>query len=293
VDPPAPSPWWRIVRFVGIAFTLSWGIEIGLRPLDVPLGVRAVLAMFVPALTAAALRGPLCHEGFADAALGFRFRSAWRSYAAAYAVVPIALAAGAGVALLARVQHLDPAGNLAALIRSVGGTPAHASDSASMLWLAGLATLTVAVPVNCIFTFGEEFGWRGYLLPELTRVTNVPAAALGTGAIWGLWHAPLILLDGFNYPTNRVAGVALMVALCAAVSLTLSALRLASRSIWPSTIAHAALNSQAGIILVLLAPMFSLRGAPVGVAGIAVFAAIGIVVMRGFRADWARTGREP
>jgi CAAX protease family protein len=54
-----------------------------------------------------------------------------------------------------------------------------------------------ALPVT-LFTFGEEYGWRGYLLPRLLPLGEVKATVL-VGLIWAPWHAPL-LLAGLNYP---------------------------------------------------------------------------------------------
>lgn len=42
---------------------------------------------------------------------------------------------------------------------------------------------------------GEEIGWRGWLLPQLMSRMSRLRAALGTGVIWGLWHAPLLISD--------------------------------------------------------------------------------------------------
>ena len=41
-------------------------------------------------------------------------------------------------------------------------------------------------------------GWRGYFLPRLLPLGEVKATLL-LGAIWALWHLPL-LLAGLNYP---------------------------------------------------------------------------------------------
>lgn len=38
--------------------------------------------------------------------------------------------------------------------------------------------------------FGEEYGWRGYLLPTFTKERGRLQATLITGAVWGLWHVP-------------------------------------------------------------------------------------------------------
>src|SRR5215208_3985796 len=68
-------------------------------------------------------------------------------------------------------------------------------------WFVYLMLLVIAVPVT-LFTFGEEYGWRGYLQPRLLPLGEIRASVL-LGAIWGVWHLPL-LLAGLNYPGVNV-----------------------------------------------------------------------------------------
>ena len=99
--------------------------------------------------------------------------------------------------------------------------------------------------------FGEELGWRGYLLPALIdRVGTWPALIL-SGAIWGLWHSPVILL-GYNFGRTDIVGVLLMVVACVLLGILFGWLRLASGNIWPAVFAHGGLNAAGGLILVLV-----------------------------------------
>lgn len=57
-----------------------------------------------------------------------------------------------------------------------------------------LATISFNAFFSSVFAFDEELGWRGWLLPNLRPLRTWPALLM-SGAIWGVWHAPLILLD--------------------------------------------------------------------------------------------------
>jgi uncharacterized protein len=113
-----------------------------------------------------------------------------------------------------------------------------------------IATVVIFSPVNALAAVGEEIGWRGWLLPRLMPVGTIPALLI-SGVIWGLWHAPLLLL-GYNY--NGVPGwlaLVCMSGMCVATGIILSWLRLRSQSVWPAAIGHGAINAAAGLYMVL------------------------------------------
>jgi uncharacterized protein len=47
---------------------------------------------------------------------------------------------------------------------------------------------------------GEEFGWRGFLLPRLSARLGPTPATLVLGVIWTAWHLPLFLLHTWGHP---------------------------------------------------------------------------------------------
>lgn len=88
-------------------------------------------------------------------------------------------------------------------------------------YLEARQMLPLAVIVNSLMglaqCFGEEFAWRGYLLPKLgTRYSPVAAAVL-TGVIWGIWHAPIVAA-GYNYGEEHpLLGIAAMIVFCVVI----------------------------------------------------------------------------
>ncbi|MEO8955674.1 MAG: CPBP family intramembrane glutamic endopeptidase, partial [Ktedonobacteraceae bacterium] len=233
-----------------------------------------------PALSALLVR-LVRREGFADAGLrlvGRGHRGGWRMYLAAYIAMPLLIAAAIGFALLVGTQHWAFSENFHLLVQSITKTLAAQGQSlpsglsANQLALISIISqtalaFTLAILINMIFTFGEEFGWRGYLLPKLAPLGGIRAAII-VGVIWGLWHAPVIILDSYNYPGHPWLGVGMMVVFTTALSMIFTWLRFRSGSVWPSTLAHAAYNGQAGFATLLLSRTDSLLSAPIGIIGL-------------------------
>jgi len=126
--------------------------------------------------------------------------------------------------------------------------------------------------INALFAFGEEFGWRAYLLRALKN-KKLTQVSLITGAVWGLWHFPLILI-GHNYPQHPVAGVGMMIVLCILLSPTMTYIVIKSKSVITAAIFHGTNNAIAGISLLYLTGGNDFIN---GVTGIAGFTALLLV----------------
>lgn len=104
--------------------------------------------------------------------------------------------------------------------------------------------------LNTIPALGEELGWRGFLFPRLHQRWGTPGALLGTGVIWGLWHAPLVLL-GYNYPLHPLLGLAAFCVVCTLLTGVLAWVRQRSGSVWPAAYGHGLFNALAGTGLIV------------------------------------------
>jgi membrane protease YdiL (CAAX protease family) len=69
----------------------------------------------------------------------------------------------------------------------------------SQLGLNSKLPVTNAFLVWLIWCFfygiGEEGGWRGFLLPEITQKYNTRISTLFVAFIWAAWHLPIFLYD--------------------------------------------------------------------------------------------------
>lgn len=134
-----------------------------------------------------------------------------------------------------------------------------------------------AATINAFLAFGEELGWRGFLVPALRPLGTWPTLLI-SGAVWGLWHSPVILL-GYNFGRIDITGVLLMTGAGIAWGVLLGWLRLRSASLWPAVFAHGAMNATGGLIGLLFAAGTTFDMALAGPLGVAGWMACAIVVV--------------
>lgn len=141
-----------------------------------------------------------------------------------------------------------------------------------MLLSTVLSSLIAGVTINALFAFGEEYGWRCYLV-DVLRGERFWRAAPFIGAVWGIWHAPLILM-GHNYPNDRVAGIFMMVAFCILGGIIELYFVCKSGTVWPAVFIHGTINALAGLCLIMVPGGNALLTGMTGVAGFAAMAMV-------------------
>lgn len=147
--------------------------------------------------------------------------------------------------------------------------------------LVSIGAVALTPILNAIPAFGEEWGWRGWLLPTLRRY-GTRNAILISGVVWGLWHAPLTLL-GYNYAQLGPWAALMFLPFCIAFGAILGWTRLVTRSVWPAVVGHGVLNGSTGLVLLFGAAgqevNFALVG-PIGVIGILLLAIIAVLLFK-------------
>ncbi|WP_416864347.1 MAG: CPBP family intramembrane glutamic endopeptidase [Imperialibacter sp.] len=104
------------------------------------------------------------------------------------------------------------------------------------------------VVVIILIAIGEEYGWRGYLLPRLMKKTNVLYASIVLGLIWGLWHFPAYLI-GAGVPQQMNFSVFLLWVVLG--TLFMGWLYYYTKSVLTSILTHISANAAFNYLLIL------------------------------------------
>lgn len=291
----------RVTAYLALAFGISWAIALagmlfGIRSTDGPgYTVMAALFMLGPA-TAAIIRLRFFDRG-PWSAIGLRFKGTrWGmlfvTMSIGVCIVPSVLLVihllGDGLGfgafghasvttdrmLIAVGELLEKAGQPAAsgqvdLLRSI--------PAPLILMIALLTAVFAACTVNLPFMLGEELGWRGYLFQHTAHWAGL-RRVLFTGVVWGLWHAPLIVM-GHNYPGYPVVGIGMMVLFCILLAFLFDWARVRSKSIWAPAVLHGIINGSAGAMVLIAWDGHVLVGSAVGLAGLVGIGALAIVTI--------------
>ena len=279
----------HLKAFLVVTFGLAWGLlipagfllgtfENGETSSPVMMGLIA-LSMFFPLVGTLAANFSCKPEERIDLGWRPRVKQNVRNYLIAW-FVPAAIALLGCIVFFVSNSHLfDP--TMRSYIEANAAAAELAPDQLAsqmlpvpvLLGTTLVSALAIAPFINMIPAFGEELGWRGMLYPTLAGLMSERSAALVTGIIWGLWHAPAIAMGhnyGMGYEGFPIAGILTMTLLCTAMSCWLSLLRTRSGSVWPCALAHGAFNAVANVGIVFCSAGQTLFGPnPLGlVAGI-------------------------
>jgi uncharacterized protein len=161
--------------------------------------------------------------------------------------------------LLDRVTSILPPDQIEQARQSIKSLPI------SYLWIVLFQGLIAGITVNAIAAFGEELGWRGFLLRQFQQMSFIKAS-LVIGFIWGIWHAPLILM-GHNYPQHPLIGVPMMIVMCTLLTPFFLYITIKARSVIASAIMHGTMNAVAGISIMGIKGGNDLTSGITGLAG--------------------------
>lgn len=270
----------RIRHFLLLLFLLSWGFAALIRlaapePGSLLMVGLFALYMFFP-LISVAIATRISGEKLSGRLLYTRFRlNRWWAVAWLLPLVLVLLATGFSL-LMPGVQFApDMSGYLESMSKKLDAKALGELEKqlevlpVHMYWVGMAGALAAGATINALFAYGEEAGWRGYMLAKAGGV-SFWSCSLITGFFWGIWHAPLILM-GHNYPEHRVAGIFLMIVFCLLLSPLFTYLALKSRSAVAAAVLHGTINACAALPLMVI---YGGSDVTVGLTGLAGFLAI-------------------
>ena len=204
----SPSPTWND----GLSFAFMW----------CP-GAAAILTRLISARSVAGL--------------GWRWGGTKRVLLPVFALPFLLAGVVYGVVWLFGLGAFDPTRWYALGTRfGLSGLPAH---------LVTLVLIPVGVALSTASTLGEELGWRGLLSDRLLPEMGFVRTSLLVGAIWSVWHYPLIfvLIPSFRPGLPVAYATACFTASVVGVSFFYTWVRQRTGSVWPAAILHAASNA--------------------------------------------------
>lgn len=275
----------RIFIFLAIAFAISWATALAIfltggldnSPVFSIDGTEVSLAiillptayMFGPAV-ANVLTRILTREGKENLLLKPDFdHGRWKMYLAGWFLPGILTIIGIIVYFLVFPGQYDS--ELTMLREQISQSGNNNLNPWLIVAAQTFQALLLTPLLNAIPTFGEEFGWRGYLLPKLMPLDGRKAVLL-TGIIWGVWHWPIILMGhnyGMDYFGAPFLGPLAMVWFTVCLSIIYGWITIKAESVWPAVIAHGAGNGIAalGLLFVQGNPNLILGPTPAGWIG--------------------------
>jgi len=191
------------LSFVTATLAFTWSFH-----LPVALAERGMLTLPVPSLVLLFLGGygpTIMAITFTAHAEGWAGVLRFLSRALRWRVAPIWYGAVFGGPLL---LHLAAMG----LHVSLGGQPPHFEALVEQL----PRVLLIGVAMLPLGPLGEEFGWRGYLLPTLQSRMDALPASMVIGAVWTLWHVPLMWM-----PSQAVGHIPFLLFLVGLIGLSI------------------------------------------------------------------------
>lgn len=286
----------RILIYIAVTFALTWVYSLaiiypvangevlsGIPTMATQLLVAA--AMFCPAVGVLLTR-LITREGFREAWLRPNLKNNLKYYLIAWFGPAVLTFLGMAIYFLIFPGKLDlTLGYFYSALEATGTPMETLPFSIEILMLIQcVQALFLAPAMNFVTCFGEEWGWRGYLLPKLRKQLPLIPTLLLSGVIWGLWHAPMTIIGhnyGVDYPGFPFAGIGMMCLFCIVLGTFMSYVTLKSESCIPAILAHGAVNGIAAIGI-----YFTKDGgnpfvgpAPTGIIGMIPFILVSILMV--------------
>jgi membrane protease YdiL (CAAX protease family) len=291
----------KVGVFLALAYAFAWSVGFGFFALGGKLTSPAFIAvgvvyMWAPAAAALITQKLIWKETVGD--LGLATPSLrWLAIAWLGPVFLVLVALGLSLTfpgislatgldgLLAALADIMPGARVAEIQRHLQST---FLARPGVLLLVSFAQVLIAGPtINAGAAFGEELGWRGFLVRELNPL-GFWRSSFAIGFFWGLWHLPVIM-NGYNYPGHPLVGPIMMTLLTILLSPLIGYVRLRAGSVFAAAVFHGTFNAAATLAIFLKGGTMVLTGMT-GVAGLSTLLLADVVLWLHLRRNPLRDG---
>jgi CAAX protease family protein len=132
------------------------------------------------------------------------------------------------------------------------GNPAFYDSLVKSMNLGGPRWISIVLGILLTGTYGlirsissalgEEIGWRGFLVPELSKTMSFTTTSFVSGIVWSLWHYPILIYGDYNAGTPTWYGLTCFTVMVISMSFVFAWMRLKSGSLWTGAILHGSHN---------------------------------------------------
>lgn len=272
----------KSLYFLILTFSLSWilillfGINGG-EWYSSAGKIVAIVYMIIPALVVFFLE-TIIYKDQIQEKYAIKFRPN-RWFLVAWLIMPLAAILSLGISVT--FPGIEYSSEMEAFFQRIevtvnpGGVTQESSEEAPVhpFWFMLIEGLIAGITLNALFSFGEELGWRGFLLYQLKKFSFLKSA-LVIGLIGGIWQAPLVLL-GHKYPQHPVIGIPMIILWTILLSVIFNFIRIKSGSVIATAIMRGTLNGVFGISFMFLSAGNDLT---IGLAGLSGLISISIII---------------
>ena len=156
-------------------------------------------------------------------------------------------------------------GSFSGTLETLGDTPA--------------ISIVIMTVISLITAFGEEVGWRGFLLNQLSEGYGKKKAIILNGVIWAVWHWPIIFAGFYISGISLWYCVPVITIDFMLMTVIMSVLRFESDSVWPAVTLHGFHNLFDQVIFISLTKADFSNPYLTGEAGIITIVMLAIITL--------------
>lgn len=244
-----------ITYIISFAYALAYTNLVADKTHNIYFMLFGALYMFIPMISAIIIEKGIYKNKIKELFVSFKIN---RWFFVAWLLFPVIILANIGISLL--FPDLSFSSEMNGFIERFEDilSPEELMEAKASLKIAPSTIIAISLiqgliagaTINAVAGFGEELGWRGFLLKELKHLSSAKASLI-IGVVWGIWHFPMILL-GHNYPQHPQIGVAMMIIFTVLLTPIFIYITIKSGSVIAASILHGTLNALAGLSIMFV-----------------------------------------